>query len=214
MNRFVSDTEKLIGFNDFITNACNQDNTEVTKLSDLYKSYENFTKEILMKPYSRSSFKEHLNHLFKIKKDTTTNNLIVSGIKVKEKQQTQFKLKNKEVIDATLEEAKTDMLLSNTSLPIMDEQETTTTESSPTDIIVNITETTDLKETLSSLRKQRQMIDKKISVVDKLSNIKESTDKLFTSIIAKIDNVKDPKDVDELSKKINNIMDLIESIKI
>ena len=202
----MENVEKVLGLQDFITNACNKDTTKKTKLSVLYNSYRDFTKEISMEPYSKKTFKAHIDHLFKIKKDPESNNLLVSGIKLKEEQQQSFKITPYEAGKASLEEAKADMFESNLKK---------TEENKNVEIIAEVTPiSSDTKVYIDKLKKERQFIDKKISIMQKLDNLKNVSDTLFSTTISNIDKLKDSKEADEISSKINDAIKTISSIKI
>lgn len=233
----MENPEKMAGLQDFITNACNQDAGTKVRLVDLYKSYNLFTKEISMQPYSRTTFREHINHLFKIKKDPETNSMIVSGIKPKDEQQTEFKLNPDEFAKASIEEAKADMVveqakpneewaeeMKNKLEGIKREDIITTIAPEPkfkdnnqiqkelkTPFLIPPSST---KEYIDKLKEQRKFLDKKISVMYKLDALKELTDKLFSGAIENMDSLKSSKDVDELSANINDAIRVVSSIKI
>ena len=207
----MENAEKVLGLQDFITNACNQDTTKKTKLTVLYNSYKNFTKEISMEPYSKKTFKEHINHLFKIKKDPESNNLLVTGIRPKEEQQTSFKLTPHEIEEAALEEARADMAVEKAKE--VDKKHESTT---PEEIIANVIEesVSETEEYINSLKKQRQFIDKKISIMYKLDNLKKTADTIFSTAIKNIENLKDSKDADEMTNKLAEAIKIMNSIKI
>jgi len=211
----------MAGLQDFITNACNQDASTKVRLSDLYKSYNSFTKEISMQPYSRTTFREHINHLFKIKKDPVTNAVIVSGIKPKDEQQKEFKLNPDDVAKASIEEAKADMVVEEAKSKDIEPQ---IKEIKPEDVVVMpINEYGDIaigikssntKDYITTLKEQRKLIDKKISVMYKLDALKEITDKLFSGTMTNMANINNSKDIDSLSSKISDAIKIISDVKI
>ena len=217
----MENPEKMAGLQDFITNACNQDASTKVRLSDLYKSYNSFTKEISMQPYSRTTFREHINHLFKIKKDPETNTMIVSGIKPKDEQQKEFKLNPDEVAKASIEEAKADMIIEEAKSKDIEPQ---IKEIKPEDVVVMpINEYSDIaigikssntKDYINTLKEQRKLIDKKISVMYKLDALKEITDKLFSGTMINMANINNSKDIDSLSSKISDAIKIISDVKI
>ena len=217
----MENPEKMAGLQDFITNACNQDASTKVRLSDLYKSYNSFTKEISMQPYSRTTFREHINHLFKIKKDPVTNAVIVSGIKPKDEQQKEFKLNPDDVAKASIEEAKADMVVEEAKSKDIEPQ---IKEIKPEDVVVMpINEYGDIaigikssntKDYITTLKEQRKLIDKKISVMYKLDALKEITDKLFSGTMTNMANINNSKDIDSLSSKISDAIKIIADVKI
>jgi hypothetical protein len=219
--KIMENPEKMAGLQDFITNACNQDAGTKVRLVDLYKSYNLFTKEISMQPYSRTTFREHINHLFKIKKDPKTNTMIVSGIKPKDEQQKEFKLDPDEVAKASIEEAKADMVVEEAKSKDIEPQ---IKEIKPEDVMVMpINEYGDIaigikssntKDYINTLKEQRKLIDKKISVMYKLDALKEITDKLFSGTMINMANINNSKDIDSLSSKISDAIKIISDVKI
>jgi hypothetical protein len=219
--KIMENPEKMAGLQDFITNACNQDAGTKVRLVDLYKSYNLFTKEISMQPYSRTTFREHINHLFKIKKDPETNTMIVSGIKHKDEQQKEFKLDPDEVAKASIEEAKADMVVEEAKSKVIEPQ---IKEIKPEDVVVMpINEYGDIalgikssntKDYITTLKEQRKLIDKKISVMYKLDALKEITDKLFSGTMINMANINNSKDIDSLSSKISDAIKIISDVKI
>ena len=231
----------MAGLQDFITNACNQDASTKVRLVDLYKSYNLFTKEISMEPYSKSTFREHINHLFKIKKDPETKNMIVSGIKPKDEQQKEFKLNPDEV--ASIEEAKSDMIVEEAETKVSPDEEWAEEMKKQIegikreDLIADVKQAempkfktdAEIKEELATpflisssntkayidnLKEQRKLIDKKISVMYKLDALKEITDKLFSGTMTNMANINDSKDIDSLSSKISDAIRIIADVKI
>jgi len=217
----MENPEKMAGLQDFITNACNQDAGTKVRLVDLYKSYNLFTKEISMQPYSRTTFREHINHLFKIKKDPKTNTMIVSGIKPKDEQQKEFKLDPDEVAKASIEEAKADMVVEEAKSKDIEPQ---IKEIKPEDVVVMpINEYGDIaigikssntKDYITTLKEQRKLIDKKISVMYKLDALKEITDKLFSGTMTNMAMMNDSKSIDAVSSKISEAIKIISDVKI
>lgn len=217
----MENPEKMAGLQDFITNACNQDASTKVRLTDLYKSYNLFTKEISMQPYSRTTFREHINHLFKIKKDPETNTMIVSGIRPKDEQQKEFKLNPDEVAKASIEEAKADMVVEEAKSKVIEPQ---IKEIKPEDVVVMpINEYGDIaigikssntKDYINSLKEQRKLIDKKISVMYKLDALKEITDKLFSGTMTNMAMMNDSKSIDAVSSKISEAIKIISDVKI
>jgi hypothetical protein len=217
----MENPEKMAGLQDFITNACNQDAGTKVRLADLYKSYNLFTKEISMQPYSRTTFREHINHLFKIKKDPETNTMIVSGIKPKDEQQKEFKLNPDEVAKASIEEAKADMVVEEAKSKVIEPQ---IKEIKPEDVMVMpINEYGDIaigikssntKDYITTLKEQRKLIDKKISVMYKLDALKEITDKLFSGTMTNMAMMNDSKSIDAVSSKISEAIKIISDVKI
>ena len=239
----MENPEKMAGLQDFITNACNQDAGTKVRLADLYKSYNLFTKEISMQPYSRTTFREHINHLFKIKKDPETNTMIVSGIKPKDEQQKEFKLNPDEVAKASIEEAKSDMIVEEAETKVSPDEEWAEKMKKQIegikkeDLITEIQQPVmpkfktndEIKEELATpflisssntkayidnLKEQRKLIDKKISVMYKLDALKEITDKLFSGTMTNMANINDSKDIDSLSSKISDAIRIIADVKI
>ena len=239
----MENPEKMAGLQDFITNACNQDAGTKVRLVDLYKSYNLFTKEISMQPYSRTTFREHINHLFKIKKDPETNTMIVSGIKPKDEQQKEFKLNPDEVAKASIEEAKSDMIVEEAETKVSPDEEWAEKMKKQIegikkeDLITEIQQPVmpkfktndEIKEELATpflisssntkayidnLKEQRKLIDKKISVMYKLDALKEITDKLFSGTMTNMANINNSKDIDSLSSKISDAIRIIADVKI
>lgn len=239
----MENLEKMAGLQDFITNACNQDASTKVRLVDLYKSYNLFTKEISMEPYSKSTFREHINHLFKIKKDPETKNMIVSGIKPKDEQQKEFKLNPDEVAKASIEEAKSDMIVEEAETKVSPDEEWAEEMKKQIegikreDLIADVKQAempkfktdAEIKEELATpflisssntkayidnLKEQRKLIDKKISVMYKLDALKEITDKLFSGTMTNMANINDSKDIDSLSSKISDAIRIIADVKI
>jgi len=239
----MENPEKMAGLQDFITNACNQDAGTKVRLADLYKSYNLFTKEISMQPYSRTTFREHINHLFKIKKDPETNTMIVSGIKPKDEQQKEFKLNPDEVAKASIEEAKSDMIVEEAETKVSPDEEWAEKMKKQIegikkeDLITEIQQPVmpkfktndEIKEELATpflisssntkayidnLKEQRKLIDKKISVMYKLDALKEITDKLFSGTMTNMANINNSKDIDSLSSKISDAIRIIADVKI
>jgi hypothetical protein len=219
--KIMENPEKMAGLQDFITNACNQDASTKVRLTDLYKSYNLFTKEISMQPYSRTTFREHINHLFKIKKDPETNTMIVSGIRPKDEQQKEFKLNPDEVAKASIEEAKADMVVEEAKSKVIEPQ---IKEIKPEDVVVMpINEYGDIaigikssntKNYINTLKEQRKLIDKKISVMYKLDALKEITDKLFSGTMTNMAMMNDSKSIDAVSSKISEAIKIISDVKI
>ena len=217
----MENPEKMAGLQDFITNACNQDAGTKVRLVDLYKSYNLFTKEISMQPYSRTTFREHINHLFKIKKDPETNTMIVSGIRPKDEQQKEFKLNPDDVAKASIEEAKADMVVEEAKSKDIEPQ---IKEIKPEDVVVMpINEYGDIaigikssntKDYITTLKEQRKLIDKKISVMYKLDALKEITDKLFSGTMTNMAMMNDSKSIDSISAKISDAIKIISDVKI
>jgi hypothetical protein len=233
--KIMENPEKMAGLQDFITNACNQDAGTKVRLVDLYKSYNLFTKEISMQPYSRTTFREHINHLFKIKKDPETNTMIVSGIKPKDEQQKEFKLDPDEVAKASIEEAKADMVVEQADIKLSPDEEwaekmkTHLEGIKKEDLIVTVhpetvsveykpkqeeIKTSNTKDYINSLKEQRKLIDKKISVMYKLDALKEITDKLFSGTMTNMAMMNDSKSIDAVSSKISEAIKIISDVKI
>ena len=239
----MENPEKMAGLQDFITNACNQDASTKVRLTDLYKSYNLFTKEISMQPYSRTTFREHINHLFKIKKDPETNTMIVSGIRPKDEQQKEFKLNPDEVAKASIEEAKADMVVEEAKSKVFPDEEWAEKMKKQIegikkeDLIVEIQQpempkfktndeikkelatpflisSSNTKAYIDNLKEQRKLIDKKISVMYKLDALKEITDKLFSGTMTNMANINNSKDIDSLSSKISDAIRIIADVKI
>lgn len=231
----MENPEKMAGLQDFITNACNQDAGTKVRLADLYKSYNLFTKEISMQPYSRTTFREHINHLFKIKKDPETNTMIVSGIKPKDEQQIKFKLNPDEVAKASIEEAKADMVVEEAETKVSPDEEWAEKMKNQIegikkeDLIVTVDPETvkveykpkqeeitssNTKDYIDSLKEQRKLIDKKISVMYKLDALKEITDKLFSGTMTNMAMLNDSKSIDSISAKISDAIKIIADVKI
>ena len=239
----MENPEKMAGLQDFITNACNQDASTKVRLTDLYKSYNLFTKEISMQPYSRTTFREHINHLFKIKKDPETNTMIVSGIKPKDEQQKEFKLNPDEVAKASIEEAKSDMIVEEAEIKISPDEEWAEKMKKQIegikkeDLIADIQQpvmpkfktdaeikkelatpflisSSNTKAYIDNLKEQRKLIDKKISVMYKLDALKEITDKLFSGTMTNMAMINDSKSIDAVSSKISEAIKIISDVKI
>lgn len=217
----MENPEKMAGLQDFITNACNRDSNTKVRLVDLYKSYNLFTKEISMQPYSRTTFRDHLNHLFKMKKDPETNNIIVTGIKLKDEPQKDFKLNPDDFAKASIEEAKADMVVEEANIKT---EEPEIKEIKPEDVVVMpINEYGDIaigikssntKDYINTLKEQRKLIDKKISVMYKLDALKEITDKLFSGTMTNMAMMNDSKSIDAVSSKISEAIKIISDVKI
>ena len=196
-----------------------------------------------MEPYSKSTFREHINHLFKIKKDPETKNMIVSGIKPKDEQQKDFKLNPDEVAKASIEEAKSDMIVEEAKTKISPDEEWAEEMKKQIegikreDLIADVKQAempkfktdAEIKEELATpflisssntkayidnLKEQRKLIDKKISVMYKLDALKEITDKLFSGTMTNMSNINDSKDIDSLSSKISDAIRIISDVKI
>ena len=234
--KIMENPEKMAGLQDFITNACNQDAGTKVRLADLYKSYNLFTKEISMQPYSRTTFREHINHLFKIKKDPETNTMIVSGIKPKDEQQKEFKLDPDEVAKASIEEAKADMVVEQAETKVSPDEEWAEKMKNQIegikkeDLIVTVhpetisveykpkqqeeIKSSNTKDYINSLKEQRKLIDKKISVMYKLDALKEITDKLFSGTMTNMAMLNDSKSIDSISAKISDAIKIISDVKI
>ena len=204
----MENLEKMAGLKDFITNGCNQDANKKTKLLELYSSYKDFTKATEADSYSKNTFKEHINHLFKIKKDPDTKNLIVSGIGPKIEQQKEFKINQKEISKAAIVEANSEVIIEEAKNVEMEQEgiemnnqtnivEETTTNEEKTSKSINI------PNRIDELKKKRQLIDKKISILNKIEVLKNILDKLSKDYIKKVDNIDSIKEADELTKCLN-----------
>jgi WD40 repeat protein len=226
----MENPEKMAGLKDFLTNGCNQDASKKTRLAELYNSYEDFTRVTETTSYSRSTFKEHINHLFKIKKDPDTKNLIVSGIKPKNEQQKEFKINQKEVTAAAIEEANTEMIMEEEEQKVEPENikeesfnkeeekavevEIKEIERTIIDEVKDLHPITDLDVSLKDLKSQRQLIDKKISMLYKINDLKDTINKLVSLSTSTVNSIKNVGEADDMTNKLNNAIKIINSIKI
>ena len=206
----MENLEKTAGLKDFITNGCNQDANKKTKLLELYSSYKDFTKATEADSYSKNTFKEHINHLFKIKKDPCTKNLIVSGIGPKIEQQKEFKINQKEISEAAIVEANSEVILEEESKKNVEiEQEGIEMNNQENSVVETTTneekniKTINIPNRIDELKKKRQLIDKKISILNKIEVLKNILDELSKDYIKKVDNINSIKEADELTKFLN-----------
>jgi hypothetical protein len=70
------------------------------------------------------------------------------------------------------------------------------------------------KDYINSLKEQRKLIDKKISVMYKLDALKEITDKLFSGTMTNMAMMNDSKSIDSISAKISDAIKIISDVKI
>lgn len=205
----MENLEKMAGLKDFITNGCNQDENKKTKLLELYSSYKDFTKATEADSYSKNTFKEHINHLFKIKKDPCTKNLIVSGIGPKIEQQKEFKINQKEISKAAIVESNSEVIIEEAKNVEMDQEEGIEMNNQDNSVAeATIKEeknnkTINIPNRIDELKKKRQLIDKKISILNKIEVLKNILDELSKDYIKKVDNINSIKEADELTKFLN-----------
>lgn len=204
----MENLEKMAGLKDFITNGCNQDANKKTKLLELYSSYKDFTKATEADSYSKNTFKEHINHLFKIKKDPDTKNLIVSGIGPKIEQQKEFKINQKEISKAAIVEANSEVIIEEAKNVEMEQEgiEMNNQENSVVETTINEeknNKSINIPNRIDELKKKRQLIDKKISILNKIEVLKNILDELTKDYIEKLDNINTIKEADELTKYLN-----------
>jgi hypothetical protein len=206
----MENLEKMAGLKDFLTNGCNQDVNKKTKLLELYSSYKDFTKATEADSYSKNTFKEHINHLYKIKKDPNTKNLIVSGIGPKTEQQKDFKLNQQDIAKAAIAEANSEVILEEEAKNVEMEQEGIDMNNQENSVVeTTINEEKNIKSInipnrIDDLKKKRQLIDKKISIFNKIEVLKNILDKLSKDYIKKVDNINSIKEADELTKCLND----------
>jgi hypothetical protein len=170
--------------------------------------------------------------------------MIVSGIKPKDEQQKVFKLNPDEFAKASIEEAKSDMIVEEAEIKVSPDEEWAEKMKKQQiegikkeDLIADIKQpempkfktndeikkelatpflisSSNTKAYIDNLKEQRKLIDKKISVMYKLDALKEITDKLFSGTMTNMAMLNDSKSIDSISAKISDAIKIISDVKI